>query len=493
MFHCLVFKNNLAAIIALISILVSCGHYVKPRMSVEKLPDIFPDYTNVTVPENIAPLNFEIKNAKYVRAIVEVNGKHLMTLTGTHTISFPEKEWKSMLASNAGGRLNITVEAWTDEYRDGVTYKPFSIFISKDKIDPWIAYRLIPPGYELWNRMGIFQRDLTSFDQSPIILNSQNNKGCVNCHSFCSYDPKTWVFHARGEGGSTILTVNGKTRKLPIEKIGPKKSATYPFWHPSGRYVVFSSNKTRQSFYGISRNKIEVYDLNSDLIIYDTKTNKVITDKRFCDEPDWETFPSFSPDGKYLYFCIAHLGISDAERNKIQSYFNLMKYAIVRTSFDVNTGKLGEKVDTLFSPSKEKGSASFPRISPDGHFLLFTIANSATFPIQHREADLRMLDLRTMKYIDTGIINSNDVDSYHSWSSNGRWVVYSSKRIDGKYTRLFFTHVDPQGSFTKPFMLPQKDPEQNGALLYAYNIPEFIKGKVILDKDKVSDMFRVSK
>ena len=97
-----------------------------------------------------------------------------------------------------------------------------------------------------------------------------------------------------------------------------------------------------------------------------------------------------------------------------------------------------------------------------------------------------------MKYVDTSILNSKDVDSYHSWSSNGRWIVFSSKRIDGKYTRLYFAHVDKDGRFTRPFMLPQKDPEQNGALLYAYNIPEFIKGKVHLDKDEVAKMFRVN-
>lgn len=479
-------------LIALLCGVASCSKYDNPKEEANSMPPIFPDYINVTIPENIAPLNFEVKGAKHIVATISVRGKQEMKLSGESKISFPIKDWRKLLSATAGDKLDVTVDVWTDQNPDGVRYKSFSIYVSKDKIDPWVAYRLIPPGYELWNRMGIFQRNLEDFEQSPIILNSQNNKGCVNCHSFCNYNPKTFLFHARGEGGSTMLTINGQTRKLPIDQIGPKKSATYPYWHPSGNFIAFSSNVTRQSFYGISMNKIEVYDLNSDLIIYDVRNNKVITDKRFCNNADWETFPTFSPDGKYLYLCVAHLGISDAERAKIQSYISQIKYAIIRVPFDTRTGELGSRVDTIFSPYRDGGSGSLPRISPDGHYLMYTWASCATFPIQHKEADLKMIDLRTMKYVDTSILNSKDVDSYHSWSSNGRWIVFSSKRIDGKYTRLYFAHVDKDGRFTRPFMLPQKDPEQNGALLYAYNIPEFIKGKVHLDKDEVAKMFRVN-
>ena len=134
---------------------------------------------------------------------------------------------------------------------------------------------------------------------------------------------------------------------------------------------------------------------------------------------------------------------------------------------------------------------SFPRISPDGRFLMFTKADCATFPIQHVEADLKMIDLNTMRFVNTDRLNSNSSDSYHSWSSNGRWIVFSSRRVDGKYTRLFFSHCDSKGKFTKPFMLPQKNPEQNGELLYAYNIPEFIKSPVVFSREKAAELFRV--
>lgn len=175
----------------------------------------------------------------------------------------------------------------------------------------------------------------------------------------------------------------------------------------------------------------------------------------------------------------------------MQAYFEKMKYALIRVPFDATTGKLGSKVDTVYSPAREGGSVSFPRISPDGKFIMFTKADCATFPIQHAEADLVMKEVNTGKTISTEVLNSKYSDSYHSWSSNSRWVLFSSRRIDGKYTRLFISHCDADGKFTKPFLLPQKDPEQNNTLLYAYNIPEFVKEKVTLNREKTSDLFRI--
>lgn len=477
--------------VVILSFTSCCNSSDKCAKVVEYSPNIFPDYKNATIPYNISPLNFKIPEANKIKAIVTFKGKKIFDIIGKSTIEFPENEWKRFLGKAKGGKVEIKVCAWTTNNPEGIEYAPFYIYISNDKIDPWIAYRLIPPGYELWNRMGIYQRNLETYKQEAIIKNSQNNKGCINCHSFCNYDSKNWLFHARGEGGSTVITLNGETQKLPIEKIGPKKSATYPFWHPSGKYIAFSSNTTRQTFYGISRNKIEVFDINSDIIIYDVNKKNVITNPAFFGNQDWKTFPCFSPDGKYLYYCIAHLDIPEQQHQMMQAHFEKLKYALVRIQFDAKTGQFGSKIDTIYSPSREGGSVSFPRISPNGKFIMFTKADCATFPIQHVEADLVMKDIETGKNINTDILNSRYSDSYHSWSSNSRWIIFSSKRIDGKYTRLFISHCDSNGKFSKPFLLPQKDPEQNNTLFFAYNIPEFIKSKVVLDKEKTADMFRI--
>ena len=453
--------------------------------SVDALPVIFPDYIGVTVPQNICPLNFSIQGAEHMRVIVKNEKGESLDVSGTDHIEFPLKAWHNLLKSTplgeqGGGQLEVTVSAWNQKHPEGATYKPFTISIAKDEIDPWIAYRLIPPGYEGWNRMGIYQRNITCFDVEPIIENTQNNQGCVNCHSFANNNPKDFTFHARGKNGGTIVMRDGKMKKVDIKAMSNGRHGSYNIWHPSRRYIAFSSNSTHQSFYGQSRDKIEVYDLWSDLIVYDIDKEMVLQDERFTDSLNLEMFPSFSPDGKWLYFSTAKPVNMPMEADKLH-------YSIVRVPFDAETGKLGA-VDTVYSSYELGGTGMLPRISPDGRFMLFSHSDCGAFNLYHNESDLWMMDLETHELLPTDILNSKRAESFHAWGSNGKWMVYMTKRFDGRYTRLMLVHWDGK-KFHKPFLLPQQNPEENTLLMMAYNVPEFIKGPIVVSKDELAKFF----
>jgi dipeptidyl aminopeptidase/acylaminoacyl peptidase len=212
--------------------------------------------------------------------------------------------------------------------------------------------------------------------------------------------------------------------------------------------------------------------------------HKVLADKRFNDAINWETFPAFSPDGKWLYFCTAKAKLMPIK-------FNELHYSLIRVPFNEKDGSLGAKIDTIYSAAKEGGSISLPRISPDGRYVLLTWAGCSTFHIQHKDADLMLIDLKTRQIIHPKNVNSNDADSYHSWSQNGKWIIFASRRLDGMYSRLYIAPFK-NGNFGKPFLLPQKDPQENKRRLYSYNIPEFIRAKVVLSKDKASALFKVN-
>ena len=154
------------------------------------------------------------------------------------------------------------------------------------------------------------------------------------------------------------------------------------------------------------------------------------------------------------------------------------RYDLVRIKFDAETITYGE-TEMVYNASGTGKSASLPRISPDGKYLIFTLADYGTFPIWHREADLFLLDLQTgeAKRMD---INSSDNESYHSWSSNGRWLVFSSKRTDGRSTRPFLAYFNSWDSTGKPFILPQEDPEYYDRLMESFNIPEFVSARIML-------------
>lgn len=212
-------------------------------------------------------------------------------------------------------------------------------------------------------------------------------------------------------------------------------------------------------------------DFASNIVVYDLKKQQIITSPRLSSPESFETFPTFSPDGKTLYFCSSD---SVAMPDNYQS----VKYNLCAISFDPDSRSFGSQVDTLYNVQKDNGSVSFPRISPDGKWLMFTRSSYGNFSIWHKEADLYLVDLKTKAVHSLSTLNSDDVESYHSWSSNSRWVIFSSRRIDGLYTRPFIAYMDINGNAHKPFLLPQKATDYYTSLMKSYNIPEFITGKV---------------
>jgi dipeptidyl aminopeptidase/acylaminoacyl peptidase len=185
-----------------------------------------------------------------------------------------------------------------------------------------------------------------------------------------------------------------------------------------------------------------------------------------------ETFPEWSPDGKYLYYC-------RAVETKDTSDFKRIKYDLVRKAFDeVSTG-FG-KAELIFDARSVDKSVSFPRVSPDGKYLIFTLHNNGNFSIWHKEADLYLIDLQTGK-TEKMSVNSDETESWHSWSSNGRWLMFSSKRGDGLTARPYFAYFGPDGQMGRPFVLPQKDTDLYRRMIKTFNRPEFMTGRIKAD------------
>ena len=476
--------KRLYLFLTLLLCLTSCKSWRDVSGQSGSQPPIFPDYRSVTIPYNIAPLNFMIEGADRIQACFTVSGANPLKVVGKGgLVSVPEKKWKEFLVKAKGQTIEVQVSVWNDEHPDGISYMSYPIHVASDAIDGYISYRLIEPGYVGWRQLGIYQRDMTSFEESAIVTNRETNTTCINCHNYPACSPESMMFHARGANGGTILYHNGELKKIDFKSIGPKKNTTYPAWHPEGRYIAFSSNTTHQVFFGEGEQPIEVFDTASDIVVYDTGTGEVLTDSRFMTEDKLETFPSRSPDVKYLYFSsylAKHLPVQVSPG---------IRYDLFRVSFDAATGKFGDKVEILYDTSVRGGSTSYPRISPDGKYLLYTWSSYGTFPIWHEEADLRMIDLQSMEDVDVSVWNdADDADSYHSWSSNGRWVMFGSRRLDGRYTRAYIAYFDAEGKPHKPFLLPQEDPRHNAWRLKSYNVPEFMQGKVELPKE-AADLF----
>lgn len=483
-------NKTLTILTLVVLLLASCGRKTQsvPTDStpLEQEARIYPDYKDVVIPPNIAPLNFMLQDSLAQGIVAQFKGEkgELIVAGGKDLkVEIDTTEWRTLLQNNKAQTIHVTIFA---QYGNKwVSYLPYTLQVAQEDIDPYLSYRLIEPGYELYRQLGLYQRNLTNFNQETIYENNRSydeeHNHCVNCHNYQNYSTENMLFHVRAQHSGTIIVNNGKARKVQIKGDSILSAGVYPSWHPTLPLIAFSTNITGQSFHMKSREKIEVLDERSDLLLYDVQKDHIqliLNEKQVL-----ETFPAWSPDGKYLYYCVAkepapHVSVPDSMLGmKMMRYHDSIYYDIRRLPFDAQKRSFGESEMVVECANRHR-SAAFPRISPDGRYLLWAEADYGQFHIWHHTADLFAKDLQTDSIYALEEANSPDVDSYHTWSSNGRWIVFSSRRMDGNYTRPFIAYFDAKGHAHKAFCLPQRDPEHNILLLKSYNVPELTKDAV---------------
>ena len=471
--------------------LVGCGNQIPQNYKdADQLPAIYPDYTNVTVPINIAPLTFQI-DGKADEVVARLTAGTEEVICGGDKIQPDADDWQRLKEAAKGNA--IKVEVYAEENDSWTRYKSFDIFVSPDSIDSYISYRLIPPSYVTYEELTINQRCLENYDESVIydnLLCSEGAQGqCINCHNYQQYNPDRMQFHARHNMGGTIIAYDGTIKKVGMKNDSILSAGVYPAWHPWLKLIVYSTNMTGQIFHSVNPNKIEVFDSESDLIAYDVEKNEVTNIEN--DTTEMECFPFWAPDGKALYYCSAHFEYRDTidKGKEFVTRTQEAKYNLYKKRFDPETMQFGPR-ELVFAADSLGKSATLPRISPDGRYLMFTVAKYGIFHIWHHDADLWMLDLQTGEVRNMEEINSPDTESYHSWSSNGRWVVFSSRRYDSNYTRPYIAHIDRNGHASKPFELPCANPDYHRQLLKSYNVPEFMRGPVTIKPQQFADALK---
>lgn len=453
------------AMFAAVALLAACTP-TKVTETGEQAP-IYPDYTGITIPSNIAPLNFMLDGSAS-RTFVSIDGKKFRSARGSK-LRFNEKAWRELMAESEGKTLEIKLFARSKDGWKG--FAPFTWTVSADKVDPYLTYRLIEPDYEAYNNIVLQQRCVENFSTDDFSDNRVIGNKCMNCHNYADQDPGASMFYVRGPGGGAILNMGGELQKLSIKGEDMISGSVYFGFSPSRRYIVFSANKIIPGYHAQSIRRMEVFDTKSDLYVADLQEHKFIRSEVISDPEMLETFPVFSPDGKYIYYCKAPQ-IDTVTLDNIET----QKYSLCRVGFDEATGTVGQTVETIYDATKEDKSVCHPKVSPDGRFVCFSIADYGTFPLWHREADLLLIDLHTGEQIPMTEANSDGSESYHSWSSNSRWLVFASKRDDGVYGKPYFCHVDENGNCSKAFVLPQKHTDYYNNLLKSFNAPELGKG-----------------
>ena len=359
---------------------------------------------------------------------------------------------------------------------------------SVDPVGDSIFYREVPlpfmeavqdPSRIKW-RLG----SIDSTERPHAVL--ENLPVCGNCHSFSS-DGGTLgldVDYGNDKGGYAILAVennmilNDKKIITWSDYKREDKDLTFGLLSqvsPDGRYVV-STVKDRAVFVatpGIEYSQL-FFPIKGILVIYDREKD-TYTELPGADNPEYvQSNPTWSPDGKHIVFARSKaykkpsitnstsVLLSEKEVPEFIEDKAPFKYDLYRVPF--NNGK-GGKAEPIAGASHNGKSNFFAKYSPDGKWIVFTQAENYMLLMPDSELFIVPADGGEARRLRA---NTPRMNSWHSFSSNSRWLVFSSK-LNGPYTQLFLTHIDENGNSTPPVVLDRFTDSERAA-----NIPEFV-------------------
>lgn len=484
-----IFKRHLFGLCCVL-LLSACGDDLpKVYVMADSIQaDIYPDYKNIVIPNNIAPLNFIVNNEMRECVVELINpdcGSLVVKADGDGKVCFPIDDWKRILKGGTSSRVFVNLYVKRDGW---LRLKPFEWLVSPDSIDPLLTCRLIEPSYRAYSFLSLTSFDLEHNSYRNIAENYElydNKPGasqcCMNCHSQQKNGSGNSLFHYRGKNGGMVLTYNGKTTIINTKVGDLLASTTYVAWHPSLPLVAFSVNSVGQSFPSSNSAKVEIMDSSSDLVLYDIEKNEISYILKSSDK--METFPCWSGDGEKLYYVTSDSVLSHA------SEYKKIKYDLACVGFDKDLMRFGTP-EIVYSASSIGKSAFQPKVSPDGRLVVFSLSEYGCSPYRHSDCDLYELNTVTGEVRPLSEINSEMSDAYHDWSSNGKWMLFSSRCEDGNYARPFFTHCDSTGIFSKPFQIPHEDPSFDQYLLKSYNVPEFATVEPAMNPEKFYELLK---
>jgi len=460
----------------------------------EQSPRIYPDYSQTVVPPNIAPLNFMVKEkgSYYFVKIYSGKGRAIEVSSRSPKISIPIDPWHKLLDANRGSELNFDVFVRTDK-KLWTKFGTITNKIANEDIDNYLVYRRMFPTHILITaHIGIYQRNLSNFDEKLVLdtpgrIDNNYVTKCVNCHTFCINRPDKMVLGVRTEGQNKFfhytLLIDGNS----VSKVGTKFG--YTSWHPSGKLAVYSIMDPRPFYRAVTSEVRDLFDVDSALVYFVVDSKTIKTSPELSKKDRLENWPVWSVDGRYLYFCSAPMLWTNKTKLPPEGGYDSVrvKYDLVRISYDIEHDQWG-KVETMLSAKDTGLSIAMPRVSPDGRWLTFCMCEYGAFTPWQKSSDIYIMDLKAAeqtgrlaspKQSEGGYeyrrleINSDKCESWHTWSTNSRWIAFSSKREYGTFTRSYISYVDENGKTYKPLVLPQKDPEFYSHCLDTFNTPEF--------------------
>ncbi len=402
-----------------------------------------------------------------------------------------EDVWQAVKELSTGRATTITIVGYSSTSPDqAVSRGQMTLTTSPDPVGAPIFYRdvpLMPAELEKGVIKPLAQdalplikwrlRDLGRH-QARVVL--EDMPTCANCHSF-SADGKTLGMDLDGPSGDKgAYAVTPISRNIVLQekdiitwndfKEKPRGHKTIGFLSrvsPDGRYVVSTVNESLYVANFKRHDFIQTfYPTRGILGFYSTQDDRM-QPLPGADDPEYvHCAAAWGPDGTWLVFARARA--REPYQQGVQAEYandpneTPIQYDLYRMPF--NEGK-GGKPEPLVGASANGMSNSFPKVSPDGKWVVF---------VKCRNGQLMRPDGRLWIVPASGgearemHCNTSLMNSWHSFSPNGRWMVFSSK-VNTPYTQIFLTHIDEDGNDSPPILIPNSTAANRAA-----NIPEFV-------------------
>ena len=322
-----------------------------------RLPQIRPDYSHTVIPPSIAPLNFLVEEpaVEYRVRIRGAAGDDIVVNSHNPSIVIPPRPWRELLGQNRGGRISLDVYA---KNKAGRWSRFDSIIndVAREEIDSHLVYRLLGPVCNYYHNMGLYQRNLENYDESPI-LTTDAVSACVNCHTFVKNRPDAFSFQVRPAKekeikAGMVLVRDGRALRPKTQSEAAPKPPAYTSWHPAGSIAAFAMIQPEQWLHGAGPEIREVIDYDSDLAAVNSRTGDALTLPSIADPVRLETFPGWSADGKILYFSSAER-FWDRDHPLAIGAINKIMYDLMSVQYDIEKDAWG-RPETVLS-AKQTG------------------------------------------------------------------------------------------------------------------------------------------
>lgn len=415
-----------------------------------------------------------------------------------HSWTPPAPVWAEIKRRSVERQARVTITGFRDKnYRVAVSRGAMALQTSEDPAGAPVFYRdvpLMPSELErgvikplapaavpliAWRLRNIGE------PRSRLLLDGVHS--CANCHSF-SNDGKTLGMDLDGpqndKGLYAITAVQRQTsvrnedliswRSFRDQPAGQMRVGFMSQLSPDGQYVITTvgAEKDLSRNYYVANFKdyrfLQVFYATRGILVWYSRATRERRALPGADDPAYvQTNGVWSPDGRYVVFARAEAKDAYPEGQKMAERANdpnetQVRYDLYRVPF--NGGK-GGKAEPIAGASRNGMSNSFPKVSPDGRWIVFVQARNGL--LMRPDSQLFIVpaqggEARRMR------CNGAPMNSWHSFSPNGRWLVFSSKRRS-PYTQMYLTHIDENGN-DSPAILIENATAQNRAV----NIPEFV-------------------